>query len=310
MKKTNISVPSSDGIHTLKCTVYEPDARPCGIFQVVHGMAEHIGRYEAFMETLCRNGWLVFGHDHLGHGFTAADDSELGYFGPKGGWKIVVRDVEVVHDAVVEQWGITFPYVLMGHSMGSFIVRIGAEVAKSPDKLIVMGTGGPNPAAGPGSVLARLVTVFKDEKKPSPFLEKLMFKGYNERFAGEPDGDEFSWLSTDKNTRIRYIADKFSGFPFSAAGLYDLIQLVKKSGNKNLIALTSKTMPIFLVSGSEDPVGNYGAGVRQVYEMYKKSGADIRMKLYEGARHEILNDFCRDEVIEDILHFINNREAT
>ena len=307
MKKNDISVPSTDGIHTLKGVVYVPDSRPLGVFHLVHGMSEHIGRYDEFMAELCEKGWLACGYDNLGHGFTAVDDSELGYIAPKDGWKYLVRDVQEFREAVAKAYGISYPYVLAGHSMGSFIVRLSAVVNPAPDKLIIMGTGGPNPAAGAAKTLAGSIAAVKGEKHVSPFLEGIIFKGYNDRFKDEPDSDEFSWLSTLKNTRIRYIADKFAGFHFTVSALKDMLTLYQKTGSKKWFASVGKTLPILLISGSEDPVGNYGKGVTQVYDQLtaRKLKTPPQIKLYNGARHEILNDFCRDEVINDILTFIN-----
>ena len=307
MEKSDFNVPSTDGLHTLKGIVYEPDSRPLGVFHIVHGMSEHIGRYDEFMTELCENGWLVCGYDNLGHRYTAKDDSELGYIAPKDGWKYLVRDVQAFREKVAAAYGVSYPYVLMGHSMGSFIARLAAVVNPRPDKLIIMGTGGPNPAAGPGKLLAGTIAAVKGDKHVSPFLEGIIFKGYNDRFKNDPDSDEFSWLSTLKNTRIKYIADKYAGFHFTSSGLKDLITLTKKTGDKKWFSAVNKTLPILLVSGSEDPVGNYGKGVEQVYKLLKaqKLKPEPQFKLYEGARHEILNDFCRDEVVRDILAFIN-----
>ncbi len=305
MDKKEFSAMSSDGKHLLKGMVYVPDSRPKGLLQVVHGMAEHIGRYDYFMTKCCEDGWLVFGFDMLGHGFTAIGDKELGFIAKKDGWKYLIKDVEIFKNAVIKEYGISYPYILMGHSMGSFIVRHAAVSNQRPDKLIVMGTGGPNPAAGPGYRLARIISTTKGPQHTSPMLEKIMFKGYNDRFKDEPDADEYSWLSNDKNTRIKYMADKFCGFHFSASALGDLVRLVGNTGKKKCIDATPKTMPILLISGENDPVGNYGQGVAKVANMLHECGAKMRLKLYPGMRHEILNDSSRDQVITDILEFCN-----
>ncbi len=304
MKKTVFRAPSSDGAHTLSGVVCIPEGTPKGVFQVVHGMAEHVGRYDGFMEKVCEDGWLVCGCDHLGHGGPARDDSELGFIAERDGWKLLVKDVEVFKKAVAQEYG-DYPYVLMGHSMGSFIVRLAAVMNEPPEKLIVMGTGGPNPAAGAGIALASVISAFKGKKGYSDFLENMAFQSYNARFKDDPDPDPFSWLSVDKENRTRYMEDKRSGFRFTVSALKDLVTLNKKSGEKSCFAAMDKKMPVLLVSGAEDPVGSYGAGVKQVYEAMKAEGVPAEMKLYEGARHEILNDFCKDEVVKDILEFIN-----
>ena len=306
MYANDFNVRSTDGTHTLKGIVFEPEGAPRGIIHIVHGMAEHIERYEKTMRELSQAGWIVAGYDHLGHGFTALNDSELGFIAPKNGWKYLVDDVEAFREALLEKYGRHLQYVLFGHSMGSFIVRLAATEHTAPDKLIVMGTGGPNPAAGVGGVLAGAIKTVRGKKHVSPFFEGIAFKGYNDRFKDEPDGDNYSWLSTQKSTRVKYIADKFCGFHFTISALQDLVKLNAKSNSAAWFRAFPKSLPVLLTSGSEDPVGNYGEGVKQVRDGLVNAGVkNVSMKIYDGARHEILNDFTHDRVVADILEFIN-----
>ena len=134
---------SSDREHQLAGVVYLPDSAPKGLFHVVHGMTEHIGRYERFMRDLAAAGYITYGYDNLGHGKTARNESELGYIAPQDGWKLLVKDVEIFDRAMRAEYGEELPLTLMGHSMGSFIVRLSAEISGYYDKLIIMGTGGP-----------------------------------------------------------------------------------------------------------------------------------------------------------------------
>ena len=149
-KKTNIKMPSADKVHTLKGVIYLPEGQPKGVFHLVHGMTEHIGRYDWFMSTLAQNGYIVAGFDNLGHGRTVNDKSEFGFIAKKKGYELLALDVHNFGDKLRKNHK-GLPFILMGHSMGSFIVRLSA--AKYPegiDKLIVCGTGGPNPLAGAG----------------------------------------------------------------------------------------------------------------------------------------------------------------
>ena len=294
-------VRSSDGVHDLAGRVYLPEGEPKAIFHVVHGMTEYLARYDGFMKTLADNGYLTFGYDNLGHGLTARDEAELGFIASKDGWKRLVDDVDVFASAIRAEYGEELPYILMGHSMGSFIVRLAAAKFDRQDKLIIMGTGGPNPAAGPGLALSKIVKAFKGERHRSKLIEDLAFSKYNERFKDEDDDN--AWLSKDRELRNKYEKDKYCSYRFTVSAMADLISLNRASNDKNWARSMNKNKPVLLVSGTDDPVGEYGKGVRKVYDMLVSEGVKAEIKLYENCRHEILNDDCREEVIADILAF-------
>ncbi len=296
-----VEIPSVDGTHTLKIRVYKPDGEIKALFHVVHGMTEHVDRegYAAFMIRLAEEGYLAFGYNHLGHGDTVNDDSELGFIAEKDGWRLLVSDVSNAEKEMKKKYPDLSLY-LLGHSMGSFIVRLAAKEAK-PDKLIVMGTGGPNPAAGAGIALAGMIKTFRGSHHPSPFIEKMAFGKYNERFDKTR---KYDWLSKDRHVQDVYAADKLCTFHFTVSALRDLVVMNKECNTKEWFASFDKKLPVLLVSGADDPVGDYGKGVTAVYEGLKAAGCDVRMKLYENCRHEILNETCREETTSDILEFI------
>lgn len=306
VKSKSFTVLSSDGTHKLAGIVYSPEGKVKGFFHVVHGMTEHMERYYGLLETLAENGWVSFGYDHPGHGKTALNDEELGYIAAKDGWDILAKDVKTFAHGVMAEYASEegkLPYVLMGHSMGSFIVRVAAEKYVTPTKLIVMGTSGENKAAGAGLALVGLLKKLKGEKHISPLLENIAFGSYNKRFGGGTKDDPKPWLTTDGEVRKKYYADKFCMFKFTVSAMGDLIRLIKECNRPDWFKNIPKTLPIYLVSGSDDPVGNYGKGVTEVYSRLKNAGCDVKYKLYEGARHEILNDFTREECIKDIIAF-------
>ena len=293
-------LPSADGIHTLYGKVYVPDGEIQGIVQVVHGKSEHIDRYDRFMTALAENGYVAFGHNHIGHK-NSSSDSELGFFGYDNGFRHMINDVNAFGDAVSEEFPGKKRY-LFGHSMGSFIVRL--AVLKSADQLsglIICGTGGPQKGARAGLLLCDIVTLFKGGRHISPLVEKLVFSKYNERF--EQDNPD-NWLTTDRDEVKKFSDDRYSGFPFTVCGMHDLIKLNAVSNKPIWAQAVKKDLPILMIAGSDDPVGDYGHGVQMVYERLKKAGCNVKIKLYPGARHEILNEFCRDEVTDDILKFI------
>ena len=302
--KREFSVLSSDKIHKLAGVIFVPDGEAKGYFHVVHGMTEHMGRYEPFMRSMAEDGWICFGYDNLGHGRTVNDDSELGFIAPKKGWDLLCKDVKVFSDAVMSEYGnADMPYCLMGHSMGSFIVRLASEKYVRPDRLIVMGTGGPNSAAGIGLVLIEIVKLLRGRKRVSKLLYKIIFGNYNKRFEGELAEAPSPWLTTNKEIRKNYSHDKYCTFKFSSSAIGDLVRVMKYSNRGAWYKNLPKDMPVLLVSGEEDPVGNYGKGVRSVSDKLKKQGIETKCLLYKGARHEILNDFTYEDVKNDIMEF-------
>ncbi len=307
VEKRAFRVPSCNGVHTLSGVVFLPEGEACGFFQIVHGMTEYVDRYERLMRDMAAQGWIAFGYDHLGHGHTVNDDSELGYIAKKGGWELLLKDVGIFGKAVIKDFGKSenkLPYVLMGHSMGSFIVRLATEKGYAkPDKLIIMGTGGPNPAAGAGLALISLTKLLRGERHVSKLLDHVAFGSYNDRFGGGTAEDSNPWLTTDEEVRRRYNNDPLCTFKFTVSAMGDLITLTKECNRAAWYRNMPKDLPILLVAGSEDPVGDFGRGVRYVHEHLLASGANASCKLYEGARHEILNDFSYDEVMRDLLAF-------
>ena len=305
IEKKEFSVLSSDGVHTLVGVVYLPEGEPRGLFQVVHGMTEHMARYDKFLSDLAEEGYIAFGYDHLGHGRTARTDAELGYIAKERGWELLCRDVSVYADAVRAAFGSpTLPLYLMGHSMGSFIARLAAARFVTPQTLIVMGTAGQNPAAGVGLALIGLIKRLRGDRHISRLVDNIAFGSYNKRFGGNDSADPKRWLSTDEAVRRAYYADPYCMFRFTVSAMGDLIRLIKYANDTSWYRTLPDTFPILLVSGEEDPVGNYGRGVREVETLLDTYGKRVTCKLSPGARHEILNDFTYDMVKADILDFI------
>ena len=307
IEKKILSVASSDGIHNLSGVVYLPDGEAKGLFQVVHGMTEYVERYDRILIDMAKNGYIAFGYDHLGHGKTVNNDSELGYIAKKKGWELLAKDVKVYSDAVRERFGNEdMPLCIMGHSMGSFISRLAAEKFVTPRSLIIMGTGGPNPAAGIGIALVEIIKRFKGDKHFSKLIDNIAFGSYNKHFGGNIPEDPKLWLTNDENVRKKYYADPYCMFNFSVSAMGDLIRLIKYTNSDKWYKNISESLPMLLISGADDPVGNYGKGIKIVETRLRKYEKKVDSKLYQGARHEILNDFTYEEVCSDILKFLNN----
>lgn len=297
----HFNVLSSDGFHTLKGKLYIPDGEIKGLFHLVHGMTEHIGRYTHLFEALASEGYLCMAYDNLGHGYTALSDGGLGFIASENGDDYLCRDVAVFSDEVRKKYP-DKPYILMGHSMGSFIVRIAAQnYIKNLDRLIICGTAGKNPAAPIGLFLTKVLCKIKSEKHRSKFLQNMAFGAYNKHFEGD---SPYNWLTKDKEIIEKYAKDKFCTFKFTVSAMGDLMRLIIKCNSDEWYEGLSKDLPLLLIAGRDDPVGDYGKGVKSVYDKLVATKHNAKLKLYENCRHEILNDSCKDEVLEDIFCFL------
>ena len=291
-------------IHALKCV---PDGKPRAVVQIAHGIAEHIDRYRPFMEFLADNGFVAAGNDHLGHGKSIRVPEEQGFFAEKDGWWRVVDDMDKLHDIMSKEYP-ELPYVLFGHSMGSFLTR--TYLIKHPDKydgVILSGTGHQSPALVLGgnaaaSVMAKLNGAMGNGTK----LDSLAFGTYLNKI--ENPRTKFDWLSRDTEQVDKYIADPLCGF-VGKIGLYrDMMQGIKFITNKKNIAQMSKEKPVYFMSGDGDPVGDYGKGVEREYKDFCDAGLhDVFMRLYPGGRHEMLNETNKEQVYQDILNWLNEK---
>ena len=297
IQMTETRIPSADGIHQLYCRIYTPETPVKGLVHVVHGMMEHISRYESFMSSMASNGFVCYGFDNLGHGHTADAAGDLGYLGD---WKYLVTDVQQFSKKMKATYDSHLPCYLIGHSMGSFIARCAA----SPhiwEKAIFLGTGGPHPASPFSLKMIRRKIDREGERGYSSAVENLLFSSYNKRFRAE--NDTLAWVSKQTEVRSSFQTDPLCRFRFTLNGLYVLIKLYTLCNSRLWFRSVSNQLPMLLLSGSEDPVGNYGRGVKTVYRRLKANGKQAQIKLYDGYRHELLTDRCRDEVIRDILQF-------
>lgn len=272
-----------------------------GIISIAHGMAEHSDRYTDIAKYLCSNGYAVFFHDHAGHGKSVSSDDDLGFFCKEDGNEKVVDDVRDVIGKAKELYP-DLPVILWGHSMGSFIVR--RFIAKYPLEVsaaVICGTSGANPAASAGILIAKAVSKLLGAHHRSGLLDTMAFGAYNKKFQKKTG---FEWLSVNEQNINDYVADKLCGYKFTASGFKDLFSLLASVSSKEWYNDVPEAMPLYLIAGDMDPVGNYGKGVTEVYEKLQKSGhTNVSIKLYNGLRHEIHNESERQTVLDDILAF-------
>ena len=280
---------------------------PKGIVQIAHGMAEHAARYDRFAQFLTANGFAVYANDHRGHGNTAGDLEQVGYIEEGHFWEKTIGDMKVFLDLIKSKHP-GKPVFFLGHSMGSllgrdFISKYGNEFKG----VIFSGTGGdPGFLGKVGLFLARIEAFFRGRKKPSSMLNNLSFGKFNQFF--KPNRTEFDWLSRDQEEVDKYVSDPLCGTVFTTGFFIDLLEGIRRINNAVTYAATPKELPIVLMAGDRDPVGDMGKGVQQVYASYQQAGMqNTTIKLYENARHEILNETNREEVFRDILAFLEKQ---
>ncbi len=292
-----------------KIFVYKwlPDNEIKAVVQIAHGMAEHARRYEEFAKFLTDNSIAVYANDHRGHGNTAGDLDKLGYFADKNGWELVLKDMNrLTH--IIKQEHPDKPIFLLGHSMGSLFAR--AYMVKYPNEIsgvILSGTSGEGGLlVSLGKTIAKLQGTFTHPKKQSQLLNDMTFKDYNKAF--KPAKTDFDWLSRDEKVVQDYINDPYCGQVVSNRFYYDMLSLIQFINKDSSYTNAPKDMPVLMFSGENDPVGNFGKGVKKVYNKYKKAGVkDITLKLYPEGRHEMLNETNRSEVYNDVLQWINSK---
>jgi alpha-beta hydrolase superfamily lysophospholipase len=309
MSRKDFTIPSRDGIHKLHVVLWEPEDSQNikGVVQISHGMVEMIDRYDDFAKFLNNNGYAVIGNDHLGHGLTAGNNTDLGYFCPENMSVTVVADLNKVTKYAKKRYK-QKPYFLLGHSMGSFMAR--RYIMTYPyelDGVILCGTGSQtSQRIMLGKIVAGLEKRLFGDRFRSKFIKKNIFMNYQSRI--EHPRTKNDWISRDEAVVDKYNADKYCTFDFTINGyrtIFEVVEFIQKRKNINRI---SKDLPILLISGDADPVGDYGKAVRKIFKQYKKSKiSDVSLKLYHDDRHEVLNELNRTEVYADILRWIDDR---
>ncbi len=293
----------SQGKGKIHACRWSPEGTPRAVVQIVHGIAEHIARYEEVAAYLNQKGILVVGEDHMGHGQSINGGGIQGYF--HGGWFTAVADsYKLLEDTRKE-----FPdtsYILLGHSMGSFMAR--TILCKYPDSgisgAIICGTGWQPTAALPALVkVIELLCKKEGETAPNATVDKLAFGSYNSRV--EHPRTKFDWLTRENDRVDAYIADPLCGFTASGGLMRDMMQGIHYIQKHENLLKMRQDLPVFFIAGGDDPVGSYGKGVEKAADAFRKAGMkNVSLRLYPLCRHEIHNEINRAEVLEDMAEWI------
>ena len=307
MKKSEFFYPSADGRTEIHAVEWTPDTEPVAVLQIAHGVTEYILRYEEFAEYLTGKGFVVVGNDHLGHGRSIAEGAKPMYFGPKGSWKWVVKDIATLKNMTKEKYP-NLPYCMLGFSLGSFVLRTYLiDYPGNLDGAILMGTGQMAPIAIKiGRFMANKEAKKAGEENSTETIHQLTFGTYNKIFA--PNRTEYDWLCADKEALDEYIKDPQKGGDFSAGLFRELLDGMLYSSNVQNIKKMDKDLPVLLISGDMDPVGDCGKGVKATENALKKAGVkDISVKMYPGLRHDILHEKGKDQIYVDVYIWLNEK---
>ncbi|WP_010098430.1 alpha/beta hydrolase [Ornithinibacillus scapharcae] len=298
--KTTFWIDSVDGIQIYGEKWFNPEKQPKAIVQIAHGMVEHFQRYHGFAQYLVDQDLFVYGNDHRGHGKTGQKQGIMGYFSEENGFDKATDDLYTVTRKIQEEYPNT-PIILLGHSMGSFLAR--NYIQKHSDLLkgvILSGTG--FYAAHTTALGKSLATVLKPREK-SPLMNKLAFGAFNRKI--DSPKTPFDWLTRDDSIVTAYMQDRYAGYIPTARFFVDLMTGLQYIHNSKRNARIRKDLPILFISGAEDPVGNYSKGIWKTASMYRRLGMEnITTSLFDGARHEVLNEINKIEVYEVVRRWI------
>lgn len=303
---------SHDGTSQIRGLIWAPE-RPAGtrapapraIVQIVHGMAEHLGRYDEFARFLVDRGFVVCASDHVGHGKSAPDLAKLGCLPAENGKDVLIEDVNELRRTVAARYARQVPYILFGHSMGSFVVRAYlARYAEGLAAAVICGTGQqPLALSKAGNFLARRIAASKGEDYKSTFLDNLGAGAFAKQI--ENARTPFDWISTDPAVVDAYIADELCGVMFSAGGYATLTDLTGEVVTRACAAKVPRDLPVLFIAGAEDPVGNCGKGVHAAAELLRGAGVErVDEVFYPGMRHEILNEPGRAQVYTEVAQWM------
>lgn len=293
----------SCGVGKIHGCIWAPEEEPRAVLQIVHGIAEYVERYDDFANYLNKLGYLVVAEDHMGHGQSIGSDGIQGYF--EGGWTAAVEDTyQLLTDTKAKYPDL--PYVLFGHSMGSFMTR--TILITHPDSgitaAVICGTAWqPELVLKAGYEAAKLVCKKEGEKFPNPQLQGLVFGSYNRRV--EHPRTAYDWINRDKREVDAYVTDPLCGFTACGGLLRDMLGGLLFNQNKENLSKMNRNLPVFFIAGGDDPVGNYGKGVWHAADAFQRAGMQqVSVRVYPLCRHEILHEINKEEIYEDVVQWL------
>ena len=304
-RKEEITYKSRDRETTIHAIRWIPDEKPIAILQIIHGMQEYIERYDEFARFMADNNIMVIGNDHLGHGKSISERVPYGYFCKNDPATVLLRDAHRLKKMTQEEYpGV--PVLILGHSFGSFIAReYLTRYGTGIQGAIIQGTGWqPAGALKSGKALTAFFSAFFGEKHRSNFINNMIFKNYLRRIPNAKT--KVDWLSHNEESINKYINDPACTFVFTVNGFETMFEVITRVQDLGRMEDIPKKLPILLTAGKEDPVGDYGAAVEQLYKVYKDQIGltSVEIKLYDDMRHELQQEIGREKVFEDQLNWV------
>ena len=312
MQTEELNFKSADEVTTIHALCWKPEEKPKAVVHICHGMVEYIERYERLAEFLCEHGFVVYGAVLLGHGQSVVNKNCYGYFGKNNGnWKLL-SDIVILQGLAKRAYP-GLPYYILGHSFGSLLVREFVErFPDSVDGVILLGTMyKTNFEARLGKLVCDFLAAVKKDgyRYRSTFMNDLAIGSYDKHFKDENLRN--SWLSRDKQEVQLYNATPECNFIFTVGAYRDMMTGLLEANNKKNLARLRRDVPILLMCGDQDPVGNFGKSPKHLYNVYKSMGLDCRLRIYKDSRHELLNDLEKEKVCRDIVkwldHYVDKR---
>jgi alpha-beta hydrolase superfamily lysophospholipase len=304
VQPASFALTAADGV-ALFVHGWRPETPPRGVVQIAHGLAEHGARYGRLATALNQAGYAVYAGDHRGHGRTARNPEDLGFFAARGGWDKCVDDLWRVNRRIAADHP-GAPIILLGHSMGSFMAQhfISAHGAALAGVVLSGTTGKPSTLAAVGRLIGRLERLRLGRRGSSTLMQTLSFTAFNKPF--EPSRTPFDWLSRDAAEVDKYIVDPLCGFPASVQLWIDLLDALADAARARRQASIPKRLPVYVIAGSRDPVGGNTRSVRQLLSAYRQAGLErVTHRFYAEARHELFNETNCDEVTRDLIAWLD-----
>lgn len=306
IRREDFTIDSRDGKTRLYATKWIPEGRPICVLQIIHGMNDYIDRYEEMAQYLAQRGVLVVGDDHLGHGKSVPEGGQYGYFCKQDAATVLVRDEHRLKKTIQSENPGT-PYLIFGHSMGSFILRnYLMRYGKGIQGAIICGTGNPTKIELlEGKVLTKILGLLHGDHYVSKLIDNITAKAY---MGGiENPKTKYDWVCTDGEVASKAASDPMAGgFIFSVNGYQALFELASRMQDEKEMQKVPKKLPVLIVSGAEDAVGSFGKAPQKLYDdMINLDMTKVSLKIYNGCRHEIFKEPIKETVFNDLYNFIS-----